>query len=292
MGTNQSSLEKRRELTLEEEIQSGKLSDNMKNKMRGSLSSYRIENLYEYTDERLDYRQTILFLSIKHKNYEIIEYLISVNVDIEFIILHSKPKLHQLIDDRIFSLLILSAKEINVMHLILFSFDCNRFHLFVENKHRIKYVKTNKEIGHNNIIFTNFTYHMIKIINDELKDDKLTLEFIIDYLYNRENTDYNEVLHEFYKLIRDNNEFNIYLFSCVCFSNNVKLLKLLIDEGYNLPLFKFSGRYQLSNKLQTNVEVFELLSSCENFDDFIQLNKEYLCQHLNEESKRYIESII
>lgn len=70
---------------------------------------------------------------------------------------------------------------------------------------------------------------------------------------------------------------------CACVQNLHDIIKLLIDKGAILHVKKID---------RIDYDSLILISSLENFDDFIEINKEMLLDHEDERVRNYVSSLI
>lgn len=84
------------------------------------------------------------------------------------------------------------------------------------------------------------------------------------------------------------NKDNMSIFMIQFFYGNIQNIKYLM-ENYDVRLI--IEKYHMTTFVKISVESLELISSLENFHDFIEINKQLLMRYANEKLKRYIENI-
>lgn len=216
---------------------------------------------HKYFMMKEDCKMSMLFLAIVYKNYKLLERF-SMN-DKFRVVMNSSYRIHKIIDDKIFDILVKSV--VNIEDKIQFCFKCKRIEVL-------------KEID---IKHLQLSFHQLKIVYENDKN--------FAYKIARENPPdicSEESLIEYYELFGYFTEIKHNVIEDVLRNNSIEVAKKLIDkEIIKLPNHTLKKDLDLRN---ASVELFELLSSLENFDDFLYNNRHVLMKNVNDEVRDYL----
>lgn len=253
-------------------------SENLLNKLKEL-------NFYYYFDEKLihyhrNWKVLVLFLAILKKNYNFIICLRTTHFHDLFIIVFntSLPTVHEIIDDKMFSLLTLGNFHKGIsMSRIIFWLHCKQIKTPVEER-MINVINKHSLIGDNDS--KRMDKEMIKRLHSF--DKTIAKDVIIMKISYNQISD--EEIADLYEFI-ENDEYCFELFlEYIINENSIDILKELIQKGFKLRVNK-----ELDvNFKNVSLELIELLSSLENFDDFVQINRHNLMKTVNNEVRDYL----
>lgn len=237
------------------------------------------------SDNFLYEKEIIFFLTVYYKNYSLVKEILDSGLEDEsFIYRQNSNILYKIIDDKMFEIF---TEKISVIYLIKLAFNCDKFPQFV------KKIKNFTITDNYNLIIRNmFTVNMIKEISEHVKDENLMKQFVIDKLelyvpYNNVNNLSNEDVLTLYSL-SDCRDVSIKILNNIFLTNNNNLLCCLLNNNFILPIYKIKPEHLC----KTDVVIFNTLSSFENFDDFITINKfTEKCRILRDHNQRLLDYI-
>lgn len=233
-----------------------------------------LDSIYINHQDSLVKGRLILWLLIVYKKYQFIK-IYSVNIN--FIIVCCKSNIKEVIDDKIFKIIFDNYNEDDNYHMVLFSHYCDKKDTV---KGIMKYCSFTRR---STFILYKYNVEIIKELSKYI-DVNQFIEIKIDCLDNNDD----DIL-QLYQISDEKDRLNEILTEKILIDNNLHLFDLLQETGN----FRLSGLINYHCN-ETTRETFDYLSSCENFHDFIEKNKNniILLNLFNEDVKNYIYSII
>lgn len=242
-------------------------------------------NFHDYFDEKLIYQNSeswtvmVLFLAILKNNHKVIRYLASTSKHDILVSVYktSLPKIHEIIDDEMFSLLTSGKLCVSkYASMIVFSFHCKKSKDFINEQMIIE----NNKRGIDSVDALRINEDMIETLykfNDEFAKHIVKTKIIYTPILDEEAAN-------LYRFIENDRKYVKSLLYEIIRVNRFNLLKILIDRGFRL----FVDEELDVDFKNIDLEFIELLSSLENFDDFIQVNRHSLMKTSTNEVRDYL----
>lgn len=220
----------------------------------------------------------ILFLGIVYKNYLIVSEYLKHSL---LIIYHFLPSVRDIIDDNIFDMMFNSIKYCgDVYYIISISYYCQKKEYISKVLKQIE--KNRFEYHVNDDMFKKLTIDMLKDLNEEFD----VCIIVRDKVKSLSMT--NEDILKHYKININNQKLNEYLTIQILFGN-IQLFDMLQEEGFvlcNESIILVHDDYK-----RIEIETLDYISSSENFNDFLQVNKHMLMKHCNKDVIKYLKNI-
>lgn len=240
------------------------------------MNEFSNKKIFTLTDDVIILNM-LLWLSVVFKNHFLVD--ICLKYDKCLIIYEFLPNISEVISDKIFHLInnhLLNQHE--GLYSVLFSFYCKK-EIFIKET----YFRSYSSYNSSKRTMNKFIFEILEELNNKIDISMLVVEKV--RVLNMNNQD----LLEHYKINTNNQRLNELLIVKILIGN-IELFDILQQKGFRL----LNQKIHMTRIDCWKIEIMTLdyLSPYENFDDFIQTNKEIFMKYCNEDVVKYLENII